>query len=143
MTKQAKKVNGAASSHISSFMKGLAISGFDLETATDIQRRNWEALIEANRAAAEGYQSLFNRQIEIAQTVMQDASGAFQRTIEDGANGSVSTDQLEVARSGLEQAIGNMRELVEIVQEANSAPVRIVQDRVSEGMNELRKLAKG
>ena len=74
---------------------------------------------------------------------MQNASGAFQRTIEDGANGSVSTDQLEVARSGLEQAIGNMRELVEIVQEANSAPVRIVQDRVSEGMNELRKLAKG
>ena len=74
---------------------------------------------------------------------MQDASGAFQRTIEDGANGSVSTDQLDVARAGLEQAIGNMRELVEIVQEANSAPVRIVQDRMSEGMDELRKLAKG
>ena len=142
MTKQAKKANGAALSNISSLMKGLAIPGFDLEVAADIQRRNWEALLEANRAASEGYQSLFNRQIEIAQTAMQDASGVFQKAIEGGANGSVPADQLEVTRVGLEQAIGNIRELAEIVQEANSAPVRIVQDRISEGMDELHKLAK-
>lgn len=142
MTKQAKNVNGGASANISSLMKGLAIPGFDLEVAADIQRRNWEALIEANRAASEGYQSLFNRQIEIAQTAMQDASGVFQMAIEGGANGSVPTDQLEVARVGLEQAIGHIREMAEIVQEANSAPVRIVQDRISEGMDELHKLAK-
>ena len=142
MTKQTKKANGAAPFDLAALMQGLAIPGLDLETVTDIQRRNWEALLDANRAAAEGYQNLINRQVEIIQSTVQDVSETFQKAVQDGGKGNAPSDQVETAQAGLEQAMGNLRELAEIAQEANTAPIRIVQDRISESVDEWRKLAK-
>jgi len=141
MNRQRKKANGIPPHGHNAFIQGLSVPGFNFEAVAEMQKRNWEAILDANRVAAEGYQTLLSRQMEIVQTTLQQASDAVQRTLQNGDTRSVPKDRVEVAKAGLEQAIGNLRELVEIAQEANTAPIRIIQDRFSESIEEWRKLA--
>jgi phasin family protein len=140
MNTQKKKTNGNAPNDFGQMAGLFSLPTFDLETIAEMQRRNWEAVLDANRVAAEGYQTLLSRQMEIVQGTLQQASNAVQQTWQDDKKRK-TTDQVEVAKAGLDQAIGNLRELVEIAQEANAAPMRIIQDRVNENLSEWRKLA--
>jgi len=141
MNRQTRKANGIAPLDLTALIKGFSLPGFNLEAVADMQKRNWEAVLDANRVAAEGYQTLLSRQMEIVQSTLQQASEAVQKTWQNDKKSTSSSQQLDAAKAGLDQAIGNLRELVEIAQEANTAPIRIIQDRFTESIEEWRKLA--
>ena len=53
---------------------GFSLPGFDAESILVYQRRNVEALTQASQLATESFQTVVNRQMEIAREVIDEAS---------------------------------------------------------------------
>ena len=57
---------------------GFTFPGFDVESLVAAQRRNLEALTQANQLAVEGIQAVARRQVEIARQAADEASAALR-----------------------------------------------------------------
>jgi phasin family protein len=107
------------------------IPGVDFSSIVDRERKNIEALAEANRIAFEGWQNLVRRQSEILQDSMK-------RAVEDAKGQTALTNAAELARSAFETALGNMRELAEMATKSQREAFEVIRKRVEENMNALR-----
>jgi phasin family protein len=107
------------------------IPGVDFSSIVDRERKNIEALAEANRIAFEGWQNLVRRQSEILQDSMK-------RAVEDAKGQTALTNAAELARSAFETALGNMRELAEMATKSQRDVFEVIRKRVEENMNALR-----
>ena len=54
-------------------LASLKMPGIDPEALVKAQQKNMDALVEANKAAAAGYQDLFKKQIAIFEETMAEA----------------------------------------------------------------------
>src|SRR5665647_3174926 len=74
-------------------MKDFKLPGVDLATIMDREKKNIEALTEANRVAFEGWQALVHRQAEILQESIKQAVGriGWLRAAVLGANDGISS----------------------------------------------------
>ena len=113
----------------------------DTEALMTAQRRNIEALTEANRLAAEGFQAVAKRQAEILRDTLSEA-------VENAKSFTSSpseypSKQAELIRKAMESAIANMRELAELATKANSEVFDVINKRVMANIEELRGAAKG
>ena len=107
------------------------IPGVDFASIIERERKNIEALAEANRIAFEGWQNLVRRQSEILQDSMK-------RAVEDAKNQTALKNGAELARSAFETALGNMRELAEMAAKSQRDAFDVIRKRVEENMNALR-----
>ena len=123
-----------------SYFKNLNMTGVDVQSLVDSQRKNLEALAAANRQVFEGMQAVAKRQQEIMAQSLSEA----QRAAADlgGAQGprELATKQTELMKQGFEKAIANMRELAELVQQSNAQAVNTVNQRVSAALDELKAM---
>jgi phasin family protein len=107
------------------------IPGVDFASIIERERKNIEALAEANRIAFEGWQNLVRRQSEILQDSMK-------RAVEDAKNQTALKNGAELARSAFETALANMRELAEMAAKSQRDAFEVIRKRVEENMNALR-----
>jgi phasin family protein len=107
------------------------IPGVDFSSIVDRERKNIEALAEANRIAFEGWQNLVRRQSEILQDSMK-------RAVDDAKSQTALQKGAELARSAFETALANMRELAEMATKSQKDAFEVIRKRVEENMNELR-----
>jgi phasin family protein len=103
----------------------------DFSSIVDRERKNIEALAEANRIAFEGWQNLARRQSEILQDSMK-------RAVDDAKSQTALQKGAELARSAFETALANMRELAEMATKSQKDAFEVIRKRVEENMNELR-----
>jgi len=101
--------------------------GEAVKSLLEAHQKNIETIIAANQAAAEGYQALAQRQMDIIQTSLQ------KLTEFDPADNSPEKIT-ESARAGLEQ----MNELLELAAKANKDAFDIISARAQESMKELK-----
>jgi len=119
----------------------LKMPGLDPEAMIAAQKKNMDALVKANQAAAAGYQDLFKKQVAIFEETMAEAQKhmkAFDTTKLDADSAKV---QSELARAAFEKALTNMQLLAEAAQKANKEAYEIVSARIQESMTELRDTA--
>ncbi|MEM8788593.1 MAG: phasin family protein [Pseudomonadota bacterium] len=105
------------------------------------QKKNMDALMEANQAAAAGYQELFKRQVAIFEETIAEA----QRHLKDvdlKVDGKAAGAQADLAKAAFERAIGNMKELAEAAHKANTEAYEIVTARVKDSVAELKAMAE-
>jgi phasin family protein len=107
------------------------IPGVDFSSIVDRERKNIEALAEANRIAFEGWQNLVRRQSEILQDSMK-------RAVDDAKSQTALQKGAELARSAFETALANMRELAEMATKSQRDAFEVIRKRVEENMNALR-----
>ncbi len=121
-------------------LANLKMPGLDPDAMVKAQQKNMDALVEANKAAAAGYQDLFRKQVAIFEETMAEAQKqlkAFDTTkIEDSARA-----QGEIAKAAVEKALANMQALAESAQKANAEAYEIVSARIKESIAELKDLA--
>ena len=121
-------------------LANLKMPGLDPDAMVKAQQKNMDALVEANKAAAAGYQDLFRKQVAIFEETMAEAQKqmkAFDTTkIEDSARA-----QGEIAKAAFEKALANMQALAESAQKANAEAYEIVSARIKESIAELKDLA--
>ena len=122
-------------------LANLKLPGVDTEALVSAQKKNMDALVEANKAAAAGYQELFRKQVAIFEDTMAEAKrqmAAFDATKIDPDKAKAQGDLVKAA---FEKALSNMQALAESAQKANADAYDIVAARIRESMGELRDMA--
>jgi phasin family protein len=121
---------------------GFTFPGLDIESIVAAQRKNLEALTQANQLAVEGVQALARRQVEIARETVDEVSSLVREWTQPGAPEERIVKNAEYAKQAFEKGVANAKELAELVTKANSEAFNVIQKRVAEGFEELRDYAK-
>lgn len=122
-------------------MASLKLPGVDADALMQAQQKNMNALVEANKAAAAGYQDLFRKQMAIFEETMAEAQKQMKGFDATRLDPEAARAQADLARAAFEKALANMQALAESAQKANSEAYEIVAARIKESMEELREMA--
>lgn len=122
---------------IGKLLERFQVPGIDLPGVAEAQRKNIEALQQANEKAYAGAIALVRRQAEIFQETMaswQEGAKALS-----GKNPVESaTTQMELARKAMEKALGHMRELAEMAAKSHGEAYEIIRKRAEASIQEFR-----
>jgi phasin family protein len=114
---------------------------FDVEAVWAAQRRNIEALSQANQLAVEGVQAVARRQIELTRETFE----GFSALLRDLAQPASAEDRIakntEYAKQMLEKGVNHGREVVSIATKASTEAAAVLQKRATESLDEMRTLA--
>jgi len=117
------------------------LPGADVETLLAGQRKNIEALTEANRVAVAGIQAVAKRQAEILSEAMSAASAAMQQLGGITEPKERVAKQVDVTKEAFEKALATMRELAETVTKSADEALGVMNKRVVESLDEVKALA--
>ena len=114
-------------------------SAFDIEAIVTSQRKNLEALTQANQYAVDGVQKVLHRQFEIAGQTLDDFSTMVRDLFKpNGSPESWMAKQAEFSKKTIESGLANVRELTETVTQANTAAFNTIGKRMAEALDEVR-----
>ena len=114
---------------------------FDVEAVWAAQRRNIEALSQANQAAVEGVQALARRQIEMTRETIEGFSTLWRELAQPASPEDRIAKNTEYAKQMLEKGAAHGREIATIAAKAGTDAAEILHKRASEGLDELRSFA--
>jgi phasin family protein len=117
-------------------LESFKLPGIDLSTIIESQRKDMEALNEANQEAFNGIKALAERRREILQEVMTQ----WQEAMKDTTSREASLNRSELLREGVQQAVANFRELADIEAQSRARSWKILLDRFHENVGNLQKL---
>jgi phasin family protein len=121
---------------------GFNLPGFDVEAVMASQRKNLEALTQANQLAVEGVQAVARRQVELAKQAVEEASALLRDITQPGAPEERLAKNAELAKQAFEKGLATARELTELVSKANTEAFNVITKRVTESFDEFRDSAK-
>ena len=122
-------------------LKAFSVSGIDVEGILAGQQKNIEALAAASRTAMDSLNAVGKRQSEILQETMSQTAHSLETLGKVGSPLDLTAKQAELAKEGFERALGNMRELAEMVTKAQHTTMDAISHRVSESLDELKQSA--
>ena len=112
----------------------------DVEALGNAQRRNFEALSAANKVALEGAQAVARRHMEILQQSMSEMTQAMQSMAGAQDPQARATKQAEMLKAAYERAVGNMREVADLIQKSNAEALSLLNQRFTEAMDEVKTM---
>lgn len=115
---------------------------FDVDALMACQRRNIEALSQANQLAVEGVQAMARRQIELTRQAIEDASVLFRDLTQPVSAEDRIAKNTEYAKQMLEKTVVHGREMTELAAKAGAEAADVLRKRASESLDELREMAK-
>jgi len=115
---------------------------FDLKTVMDAQRKNFQAITEANQRTMDGWRALAQRQTEMMSQFMQDNSGLARETFAEGTPEAKFAKQTEILKSSYEKTVQNAQELAEIAQNYATEAAELINQRVVASLSEIKASAK-
>jgi phasin family protein len=127
---------------VTKLMADFRFKPFDFDTMMAAQRRNIEALSQANQLAVEGVQAVARRQIEIARQTLDDMSTLLRDLAQPTSNEERIAKNTEYAKQMLEKSVTHGRELYQLASKAGSEAADVLRKRASESLDELREFAK-
>jgi phasin family protein len=128
---------------VSKVMGEFRVPGIDLEAAAAIQRKNIEALTQANQLAVEGAQALMRRQVEIARQAMEDFSAMFRDLVQpNGSPEDKLVKQAEYSKHAIEKSLSGAKEFADLVTKSSTEVFNVLNKRVTESLDEVRDFAK-
>jgi phasin family protein len=127
---------------VTKIMADFRLRPIDVEALTACQRRNIEALSQANQLAVEGMQAVAKRQIEIARQAIEDVSALLRDFAQPASTGDRITKNTEYAKQMLEKSVNHGREITMLATKASTDAADVLRKRASEGLDEFCDLAK-
>jgi phasin family protein len=108
----------------------------DVAALVDWQRKDIEALVEANRQAFEGIGALVERRNEI----LQETLAQWQAAMTDVTSPAAISRQAEAAKQNVEKAVANFRAISQMEALTRNNAWKVVQERMQENFGNLQKL---
>ncbi len=130
------------SEELLNIMARLKVPGINMDAVVASQRENLEALSASNRAALAGMKAVGEWQVKILQETMQGLTTAISNLTKGGSPQEIAAAEAELARKAFETAVGEMRELAEIVGKANQQASEAIAKRIPASLNEIREVLK-
>jgi phasin family protein len=119
------------------------VPNLDLDAVAQTQRKNIEALTQANQLALEGTQAWMRRNLELARQGMEDLQAMMSELTKP--NGSMEdriARQAEISKKAIEKGLANFRDLADLMTKANSEAMNVLTKRVTESLEEVRDYTK-
>lgn len=114
--------------------------GFDVDSILAAQKKNVEAMIGANQIVAEGFQAVAKRQLEMAQSTVQDTQARFTDLMSSEKPEERMAKQAELVKTGIEQASQSMHEMSEVLRKSQTEAFALIKRRMDEGVDEIKDL---
>ena len=127
---------------VTKFMSDFRFRPLDVEAMWAAQRRNIEALSQANQLAAEGVQAVARRQIEVARETFENFSALLRDLAQPASTEDRIAKNTEYAKQMLEKSVSHGREITLLATRAGSEAADVLRKRATEGLDEFRDLAK-
>jgi phasin family protein len=127
---------------VTKMMADFRFCPFDVEALMACQRRNIEALTQANQLAAEAVQAVARRQIEIARQTLEDMSALLRDLAQPTSTEDRIAKNTEYAKQILEKSVSNGREITLLATKAGTDATDVLRRRACEGLDEIRDFAK-
>lgn len=116
---------------------------FNFNKMIEIQRKNFQALTEAQQLALEGLQSTARQQAELVSRIVQDNAALTQELLAEGTPEEKASRQTDLARKNYEASVESWNELTDLVIKTQKEAADIISSRVSASLTELKSaLAK-
>lgn len=109
-----------------------------LKEVMESNRKNFEAMVEANKSAAAAYQDLLKKQMEVFGE-MTEAAKEHAAIFDDTAGPEAMSKKAAAYGEAVEKALGLMRKLADNAREANEQAYSTMKDQVSEAISEMTK----
>src|SRR5579872_167010 len=136
------KTNGTVSDAGSAFAKMMGewpLFAFNYEAMMDSQRRNWAALVEANKLWSESARTLAARQMELTRQAMQDFAELFEEALrKPGA----FEDQIGKGAACTRHALEGICDLADHATKSSAEVMKLINKRMSETLDDARTYAK-
>lgn len=129
------------SADLTKMMEKMKVPGFDAAALAESQKKNMDALMEANKAAAAGYQELFKAQVSMIEETMASVQKQISELKMDQMTSEGAARQIELMKEGFEKALSSLTELGEMAQKTNSETFEIMRARVQASLDEMKDLA--
>ncbi|WP_428483980.1 phasin family protein [Rhodopila sp.] len=113
----------------------------DMEAFVSASRRNIETLTAANKVALEGAQAVARRHMEIVQQNMAELTEAMQTLSTAEAPHAKAAKQAELLKLAYERSVENIKELSDLIQQSNTEALKLLNQRFTEAMDEVKLLA--
>jgi phasin family protein len=127
---------------VTKMMADFRFRPFDVEALMAAQRRNIEALSQANQLAVEGMQAVAKRQIEVARQAVEDVSALLRDLAQPVSPEDRIAKNTEFAKQMLEKSLSHGREITLLATKAGAEAADVLRRRATEGLDEFRDLAK-
>ncbi|MGF1644570.1 MAG: phasin family protein [Thiotrichales bacterium] len=111
----------------------------DFSAMLDAQRKNVEAMSEANRNLWAGTEALLKRQSELMEQASKEAMETFKGLV-DVKPEELATKQAELFTQAYERASSNMQEIAEVVRKAQEDAMQAMDKRFRESLEEVKAL---
>jgi len=114
----------------------------DMEAFVTASRRNMETLTAANKVALEGAQAVARRHMEIVQQSMSELAEAVRAMSSVETPQAKAAKQAELLKQAYERAVGNMKEVADLIQHSHEEAVKLLNARFVEALDEVKVLAE-
>lgn len=112
----------------------------DMEAVLSTYRRNMEVLLQANRIALEGAQTIGKRHMEIMQQTMSELTENIRALSEIESPQAKAAKQAELLKRAYERGMENTKELSDLIRHANAEALGLLNQRFMETMDEIKSL---
>lgn len=111
---------------------------FDMNAVLEAQRKNIQALNEAQQLALEGYQAIAQRQSEIISQIVEDNSAIAREVLNEETPERKVAKQTDLVKKVYERSVTNFRELSDMLAKSNQQAADIINKRVSANLAEIK-----
>ena len=118
----------------------IRMPGIVLQALAATQHKNLEAVTQASQLTMDGVRAVAQRQAEVVQRSIEHVSMMFREFAQPAAPEEWFAKHIELAKGAFETGIANSRELAELVGKAGNDAFNVLSKRVSESLNELRRV---
>lgn len=120
------------------FGNDLGLPKVNVDQLLEAQKKNIDALGESARVAAQGAQSVAQKQREVLEAGLREAA-AFARDYKPlGKIQDNLAQQTEYAKKAIEIAMKGAQETATTARQSGADVVKIIQDRMKESLEEIR-----
>lgn len=113
-------------------------SSMDMAQLIEAQRRNIEALMEAQRIAFDGYKTAMERQVAMMKDAMDEMSNMAGDAFSGKTPEANAAKQMELAQTALRNTFENVREVADLTAKANQEAFTVLQKRFTDSMEEMK-----
>jgi len=114
---------------------------FDVEAVWAAQRKNIEALSQANQCAVEGAQAVARRQIELTRETFEGLSALMRDWAAPVSTEDRIAKNTDYIKQMLDKGVSHGREIATIAAKVGTEAAEVLHKRASESLDEMRSFA--
>ena len=114
---------------------------FDMEAVIRANQRNFEAMGEANKAAAEAYKDLLDKQMEIFEKMTHAARQQYEWADENAGPDAIKA-RTSAMNEAVEEGLKLMRKMADNAREANEEAYKSVSSQIEDSVSKVEETAK-